>query len=146
VRRRTLCPASNCLLSITGVIDSSLFCIDAALDRFSRAPVVCGTRKSGHKRRKQLGENSLGTVNVNGPGEPRFRNNLFVGSPSGVNYGPMKITGGEKPPAMVYHLDGIVQKPNNGCESDYDQQTLGLSCAANFPFSFSLNTGPHRVG
>lgn len=53
-------------------------------------------------------ENSIGTANVNGPGEPKFRNNIFVNSPSGVRYGPMKITKGEKPPTTNFHLEGNV--------------------------------------
>ena len=53
-------------------------------------------------------ENELHAISVGGPAEPRFRNNLFVDSPSGVTYAPLKLPREVKPPATDFHLEGNI--------------------------------------
>ena len=53
-------------------------------------------------------ENDVHTIGVSGPAEPRFRNNLFVDSPIGVAYWPLKLPREVKPPATDFHLEGNV--------------------------------------
>ncbi len=51
-------------------------------------------------------ENKQSALFVSGPAVPEIRQNMIVDSLIGVKYGPMKITGGEKPHASEYAIEG----------------------------------------